>query len=68
MVRSALIQLISSENVEDNLSQVSKWLKKAYEQEVKLVLLPENFAHMGLEEKDKFGIAELYGLDPFKIS
>lgn len=61
MGRVALIQMVSSAKVAENLAQIEQLMMKAKETEASLVVLPENFAFMGLNETDKFQIAESYG-------
>jgi predicted amidohydrolase len=66
MARAALIQMVSSAQVADNLQQVEKLLRQARDEEAELVLLPENFAFMGINETDKLKIAEEYGQGPIQ--
>ncbi|KTD40730.1 carbon-nitrogen hydrolase family protein [Legionella parisiensis] len=61
MARAALIQMISSAKVADNLQQVEQLMIQAREEQADLVLLPENFAFMGIKETDKLQIGEVYG-------
>lgn len=65
MPKIGLIQMTSSTNVENNLKFVEQAMQQAYEEEVSLVSLPENFACMGLND-DKFRIAEQYGQGPIQ--
>ncbi|KTD57914.1 carbon-nitrogen hydrolase family protein [Legionella shakespearei] len=66
MTRVALVQMVSSANVAENLRQVEHFLLQAHEDQAKLVVLPENFAFMGLNETDKLKIAEDYGHGPIQ--
>lgn len=61
MGRVALIQMVSSAKVAENLAYVEQLMIMAKEKETSLVVLPENFAFMGLNDTDKFQIAESYG-------
>lgn len=61
MSKVAVVQMRSSASVQDNLEQVGKMLAKAHDDEVDLLVLPENFAFMGMKETDKLTIAEKYG-------
>lgn len=61
MAKVAVVQMRSSASVQDNLEQVGKMLAKAHDDEVDLLVLPENFAFMGMKETDKLTIAEKYG-------
>jgi predicted amidohydrolase len=65
MPKIGLIQMTSSTSVESNLMFVEQAMQQAYEEEVSLVSLPENFACMGFND-DKFRIAEHYGQGPIQ--
>jgi deaminated glutathione amidase len=54
----AAIQMASGPNVKANLAEAEKLIKIAVQQKAELVVLPENFAIMGMEETDKVKIAE----------
>ena len=66
MARAALVQMVSSAGVADNLHQVEQLMIQAREEQAELVLLPENFAFMGLHETDKLRIGEEYGVGPIQ--
>jgi len=57
----AAIQMASGPNVKANLAEAEKLIKIAVQQEAELVVLPENFAIMGVAETDKVKIAEEFG-------
>jgi len=57
----AAIQMASGPNVKANLAEAEKLVKIAVQQEAELVVLPENFAIMGMAETDKVKIAEDIG-------
>jgi len=57
----AAIQMASGPNVKANLAEAEKLIKIAVQQEAELVVLPENFAIMGMTETDKVKIAEEFG-------
>ena len=61
MSKVAAIQMASGPNVKANLAEAEKLIKIAVQQEAELVVLPENFAIMGMEETDKVKIAEDVG-------
>ena len=61
MTHAAVIQMISSANVETNLASLHAYFLRAQQAGAKLVVLPENFALMGKLETDKLAIAEVYG-------
>lgn len=57
----AAIQMASGPNVAGNLGEAWRLIAKAVEQGAKLVVLPEFFAIMGMEERDKLAVAEQPG-------
>ena len=61
MSKVAAIQMASGPNVKANLAEAEKLIKIAVQQEAELVVLPENFAIMGMTETDKVKIAEEFG-------
>lgn len=61
MARVAVVQMVSSANVNDNLSQLNAFFMNACEDGAELLVLPENFAFMGANESDKLAIAEVAG-------
>lgn len=61
MSKVAAIQMASGPNVQANLDEVSKFIQMAVQQGAELVVLPENFAIMGMTEMDKVVVAEEYG-------
>lgn len=61
MSKVAAIQMASGPNVQANLDEAEKFIKIAVQQGAELVVLPENFAIMGMTEMDKVGVAEKYG-------
>jgi nitrilase len=61
MHRVGVIQLTTSSHLSQNLEALKPWFIEAAENNVKLLVLPENFAFMGLHEQDKFAIAEKEG-------
>ncbi|MFA6303889.1 MAG: carbon-nitrogen hydrolase family protein [Legionella sp.] len=66
MAKCALIQLVSSTNIVENLQIIEDLLYKAKDEQAKLVVLPENFAFMGRVETDKLSIAEHDGQGPIQ--
>lgn len=58
MARVAIVQLISGTSVADNLALLEPYFIQAQASGAKLLVLPENFAFMGANEKDKYDIAE----------
>lgn len=61
MARVAVLQMVSSANVQENLSSLDLLFLKARDEGAELLVLPENFAFMGLHETDKLKIAEDFG-------
>jgi nitrilase len=66
MSRVALIQMVSSSRIDENLQHIEKLMIQAKEERAELVVLPENFAFMGLNETDKVQVAEVYGSGPIQ--
>lgn len=62
----AAIQMASGPNVTANLEEAEKLIKTAVQQDAELIVLPENFAIMGLTEVDKVAIAETIGEGPIQ--
>jgi len=60
-MKIAAVQMVSGSEVEKNLRTVSNFVDLAVEQNVKLLVLPENFACMGMTETDKLDIREKQG-------
>lgn len=66
MARVAVMQMVSSAQVRDNLMHVEEMMTEAKNQAADLIVLPENFAFMGLKETDKLQMAESYGTGPIQ--
>ncbi len=66
MSRVALVQMVSSAQVAENMQQVEQLIAKAHQEAASLVVLPENFAFMGHQEQDKCRIAEVDGEGPIQ--
>lgn len=62
----AAVQMASSPNVSGNLLEAERLIGTAAAQGAHLVVLPENFALMGLNETDKLDIAETDGAGPIQ--
>ena len=62
----AAIQMASGPNVAGNLDEAGRLIAKAVEQGARLVVLPEFFAIMGLNERDKLKVRELPGTGPIQ--
>lgn len=58
MTKIAAIQMASGTNVSANLIEVSRQILSATQAGAKLIVLPENFAIMGLNDADQVKIAE----------
>lgn len=58
MSKVAAIQMASGPNVRANLSEAGRLIQDAVKQGAELVVLPENFAHMGMSEQDTLKVAE----------
>lgn len=62
----AAIQMASGPNVTGNLSEARRLIAKAVEQGARLVVLPEFFAIMGMNEQDKVKVHEQPGDGPIQ--
>ncbi len=60
----AALQMRSGDRVEDNLRQADTLIERAVGEGARVLVLPENFAHMGRHERDKLAIAEADGRGP----
>jgi len=58
MAKIAAIQMASGPYVSANLSEAARLIKNAAKEKAELVVLPENFAHMGISDEDILSIAE----------
>ena len=56
----AVLQMTSTNNINENFNFVEQQIKNLNQSKVKLIVLPENFAFMGLNEQDKLFHAEDY--------
>jgi predicted amidohydrolase len=56
--RIAAIQMNSTDSVSENLKTVEKLVRRASQNKAELIVLPENVAFIGKNEKDKLLIAE----------
>ncbi|CEG57325.1 carbon-nitrogen hydrolase family protein [Legionella fallonii] len=66
MAQVGLVQMVSSTKVTENLLQVEHYMAQAKNEQVELIVLPENFAFMGMNDTDKLQIAETYGDGPIQ--
>ena len=55
------IQMISSDNKEENLMQAAELIQQAAEAGAKVIALPEYFCFMGHSDEDKNSHAEWFG-------
>lgn len=66
MARIATVQFASGPNVDANLSEAERLLHDAVRAGAELVVLPENFAMMGMADQDNLRIAESFGQGPIQ--
>lgn len=64
MDRVAAVQMASGPNLDANLLEAGRLIKTAVEDDARLVVLPENFAMMGLRDEDILQYRELPGDGP----
>ncbi len=66
MTLVAAVQMASGPNVGANLIEAGRLIQKSAEAGATLVVLPENFAIMGMQESDKVAIREQPGKGPIQ--
>jgi len=66
MKRIAAIQMASGPNVSANLNEAGRWISFAVDSGADLVVLPENFAIMGMKKTDMLAIKEHQGVGPIQ--
>mgnify|MGYP001813776346 CR=1 FL=1 len=66
MTRVAAIQMASGPNVSANLTEAERWISQAAEAGASLIVLPENFAIIGMKEEDKVNVKEEEGSGPIQ--
>lgn len=66
MKRAAAIQMASGPNLGANLTEAGRLIGQAADAGAGLVVLPENFALMGMKEEDKVAIREKEGEGPMQ--
>jgi predicted amidohydrolase len=65
-VRVAAIQMISTDNVTENLNQAQQYVRQAADEGAQLIVLPEYFCIMGQTDQDKLAIAETLNNGPIQ--
>jgi len=66
MTKVAAVQMASGPNVNANLTEAGRLIAMAAKAGARLVVLPENFAIMGMSEMDKVNIREQDGQGPIQ--
>ncbi len=66
MRRVAAVQMASGPNVSANLNEAGRLISRAVDAGAELVVLPENFALMGMSEQDKVAARESEGSGPIQ--
>jgi predicted amidohydrolase len=64
--RVASIQMTSNQDVGQNLEMAQQFIQQAAEQGAQLIVLPEMFAIMGLDQMDKVKYSEPFGRGPIQ--
>ena len=60
--RAAVVQMVSTDQIQDNLATATRLIDEACRDGAEFVLLPENFPFMGQEEQDKLAVKEPPGI------
>ena len=66
MKRIAAIQMASGPNVSSNLNEAERWISYAVDAGANLVVLPENFAIMAMQQVDMLKVKEQQGEGPIQ--
>ncbi len=66
MTEIAAIQMAAGPNTVANLTEAARLIELAVQAGAKMIVLPENFAHMGHTESDKLAIREKEGEGPIQ--
>lgn len=66
MTKIAAIQMASGTNVSANLNEVSRQISSAVAAGAELIVLPESFAIMGMEDVDQLQVSEDEGTGPIQ--
>jgi len=61
MKKAAAIQMVSNNNVSENLSKAKELISQAAADDASLIVLPENFAFMSDDEFEKLALKEKFG-------
>lgn len=64
--RAAAIQMTSTQDVKNNLLQAEKYIDQAAKEGAQLIVLPEMFALMGVDQMDKVKAKEKFGAGPIQ--
>jgi predicted amidohydrolase len=65
-IKVAAVQMVSTPDVQQNIATASNLIRQAVQQGAKLVLLPEYWPIMGMNESDKVAHAEQLGTGPIQ--
>ncbi|MGV8892767.1 MAG: carbon-nitrogen hydrolase family protein [Burkholderiaceae bacterium] len=68
LIRIAAVQMISTPHPAENIATVRRLVAQAAQQGAQLVLLPEYWPIMGMDESDKVAHAESAGSGPFQAT
>lgn len=67
-LRVAVIQMVSSADLQENLAQAKMWIAQAAEHKAQWVVLPEYWPIMGKNDHDKLAVAEKMGHGPLQAA
>lgn len=65
-MKSAVIQMVSSDNISENLLAAQQLVERAAQNGAELIVLPEYFSAMGLHSHDKLAWCERLGAGPIQ--
>ncbi|CAB3718221.1 Deaminated glutathione amidase [Trinickia soli] len=67
-ITAAVVQMTSTDDVAQNLGEARRWVEAAARAGATLVVLPEYFCWIGVDERDRVALAEPFGEGPLQTA